>query len=67
MGIYGEKKLLTWFTKEYPKHTQAKLDMGGSCMRFKKVDQIPFKLIGELAAKITPRERIAMYEKSMKR
>src|SRR6186997_1324091 len=46
MGIYADKGLLEWFLKEYPKHSSAKLDMGKSCLRFKKVDQIPFTLIG---------------------
>ena len=41
-------KTLDWFTSEYPKHSKAKLDMGKSCIRFKKIDQIPFKLIEEL-------------------
>jgi hypothetical protein len=41
--------------------------MGKSCIRFKKPEQIPFDLIGELAGKISPREWIARYEKSVKR
>jgi len=67
MGVYADKKLLQWFTKEYPKHSKEKLDMGKSCMRFKKVDQIPFKFIGELASKMTPQEWISTYEKQFKR
>jgi hypothetical protein len=67
MGIYADNKLLDWFTKEYPKHSKTKLDMGKSCMRFKKPDQIPFKLIGELASKMTPKEWIALYEKALKK
>lgn len=67
MGIYADKKLLAWFTQEYPKYSKTKLDMGKSCMRFKKMDQIPFKFIGELAAKITPQEWITMYEKNFRR
>jgi len=63
MGIYGDPKLLKWFTDEYPKHSKAKLDMGKSCMRFKKPDQIPYKLIGELTSKISPEKWIEMYEK----
>jgi uncharacterized protein YdhG (YjbR/CyaY superfamily) len=63
MGIYGDPKLLKWFTDEYPKHCKAKLDMGKSCMRFKKPDQIPYKLIGELASKITPEKWVEVYEK----
>jgi hypothetical protein len=67
MCMYGDGKLLKWFTDEYPKHTKAKLDMGKSCVRFKKLDQIPYKLIGELASKITPDQWIEIYEKHLKK
>lgn len=67
MGIYADPKLLKWFTDEYPKHSKTKLDMGKSCIRFKKPDQIPFKLIGELASKMTPQDWIKLYEKNYKR
>ncbi len=67
MGVYADKNLLSWFTSEYRKQSKAKLDMGKSCIRFKNMDQIPFKLIGELAAKITPQDWIAVYEKQIKR
>ena len=50
MGIYADEKLLQWFVDEYPKHTKAKLDMGKSCIRFKKPEQIPFALIAELVS-----------------
>jgi hypothetical protein len=66
MGIYGSDKLLKWFTDEYPKHCKAKLDMGKSCIRFKKIDQIPYKLIGELASKITVEKWIEIYENALK-
>ncbi len=62
MGIYADPKLMEWFVTEYPKHTKQKLDMGKSCVRFKKMDDIPFKLIGELMKKITAKEWIAKYE-----
>ncbi len=67
MGIYLIPDLLKWFTDEYPKHSKAKLDMGKSCIRFKKPDQIPFKLIGELMKKVAPDEWIAKYEIVLKR
>ncbi len=63
MGIYSEPKLLEWFTNEFPKHSKSKLDMGKSCIRFKKPEEIPFKLIGELASKMTPEQWIERYEK----
>jgi hypothetical protein len=65
MGIYADPKLLKWFQTEYPKHTKQKLDMGKSCVRFKKLDQIPYKLIGELMKKMTAQEWIEVYEKNM--
>ena len=64
MGIYADTNLLQWFTHEYPNHSKAKLDMGKSCIRFKKMDQIPFDLIGALAAKMTPQQWIELYEKN---
>jgi Domain of unknown function (DU1801) len=63
MGIYANPKLLTWFVSEYPKHSRQKLDMGKSCVRFKKMDEIPYTLIGELMKKMKAKEWIEMYEK----
>ena len=62
MGIYSDPKLLNWFLAEYPKHTDAKLDMGKSCIRFKKPEKIPFKLFGELMSKMTVKNWIDKYE-----
>ena len=64
MGLYADKNLLDWFTKEYPKHCKTKLDMGKGCVRFKKTEDIPYKLIAELVSKITPKEWIAIAEKT---
>jgi hypothetical protein len=58
MGLYGDPKLLEWFVKEYASQCKHKLDMGKSCVRFKKPDQIPFKLIGELMKKISAKDWI---------
>ena len=62
MGIYMNPKLLEWFTTEFPKHSKHKLDMGKSCIRFKKWDAIPFDLIGELMTKISVQDYITVYE-----
>lgn len=67
MGIYANPELLKWFIDEYPKHCKTKLDMGKSCIRFKKMDQIPYKLIGELMSKMTVKEWINLYEQNLKR
>ena len=62
MGIYANKDLYDWFVAEYPKYASRKLDMGKSCIRFKKFEDIPFDLIGELVTKISVEDWIAMYE-----
>lgn len=67
MGIYSDPELLNWFVTEYPKHSNQKLDMGKSCIRFKKFDQIPYKLIAELMTKISVEEWINIYETQMKK
>ena len=67
MGLYADKDLMDWFTTEYPKHSKAKLDMGKSCIRFKKPDHIPYELIAQLAEKMTTQDWIALYEKNLKR
>lgn len=66
MGIYADEKILNWFTEEYPKHCKYKLDIGKSCIRFKKMDDIPYTLIGELVSKITPEQWISTYESVVK-
>lgn len=65
MGLYYNAALLEWFTSEYAKQSKSKLDMGKSCIRFKKTTEIPVALIGELASKVTPDEWIAYYEKNI--
>ncbi|MGB4397997.1 MAG: DUF1801 domain-containing protein, partial [Daejeonella sp.] len=67
MGIYADPAILDWFTSEYPKHSSAKLDMGKSCIRFKKPDQIPFELIGELMRKISVEVWIKAYETAFRK
>ncbi|CAM4367057.1 DUF1801 domain-containing protein [Cytophagaceae bacterium 50C-KIRBA] len=67
MGMYADEKLLQWFQNEYPKHAKSKLDMGKSCVRFKKMDDIPFSLIAELAQKITVADWISRYESMFKK
>jgi hypothetical protein len=67
MGIYADPELLHWFVSEYPRHSMKKLDMGKSCIRFKKPEDIPYNLIGELMKKISVQDWIATYESKLKR
>lgn len=67
MGIYSIKSVMDWFVEEYPKHCKHKLDMGKSCIRFKKIEDIPYDLIAQLCEKMTVKEWITLYEKNTKR
>lgn len=67
MGIYADPKLLEWFVTEYSNSTKQKLDMGKSCIRFKNLDDIPYKLIGNLMKKISVKEWINIYETKLKK
>lgn len=67
MGIYANPELMDWFVTEYPKHCKRKLDMGKSCIRFKKMEEVPYQLIGELSGKMTAQEWINIYDKNVKR
>jgi uncharacterized protein YdhG (YjbR/CyaY superfamily) len=67
MGIYSDRKLMDWFVNEYSKHCKYKLDMGKSCIRFKKMEDIPYELIGELATKMSPYDWIDKYESMFKK
>jgi len=62
MGIYADQALLSWFQEEYARRVLTKLNMGKSCIRFTSTKHIPFDLISELAAKMTPAEWISHYE-----
>lgn len=67
MGLYMESKLLHWFQDEWNKTSSKKLDMGKSCLRFKKAEDVPLDLIGKLVAKLTPQDWISIYEVNIKR
>lgn len=62
MGIYADNELLNWFVAEYSIQVKTKIDMGKSCIRFKKTEEIPFELIGKLASKMAVSEWISLYE-----
>ena len=67
MGLYADPELLNWFKSEYPKHSNTKLDMGKSCIRFKKFNEIPYELIGILSNKMTVNNWIDIYEQNIKK
>ncbi len=67
MGLYANEELSNWFVSEYPKHCKTKLDMGKSCVRFKKTNDIPYDLIAQLMQKISADDWVAFYESHFKR
>jgi len=66
MAIYADKDLNDWFIAEYKNHSKLKPDMGKSCTRFKKPDEIPFELIGQLVQKVSVEKWIDIYETTIK-
>jgi len=66
-GLYTDPELHDWFVAEYPKHSTTKLDMGKSCIRFKKWNNIPYELIAQLCQKMTVSDWIKLYEQRVKR
>ena len=66
MGLYSDEKLLDWFKDEYSKFTSLKLDMGKSCVRFKKSGDIPYALIGALMQKVSVEDWVLLYEEKLK-
>ena len=66
-GIYAVPEIHDWFVNEYPKYCKRKLDMGKSCIRFKKLEEIPFDLIGELCTKLSVKDWINIYETNIKK
>lgn len=67
MGLYAHPELMDWFTKSYETQAPTKLNMGKSCVRFKKPAHIPFELIGELVSRMTVQEWIDLYEHQIKK
>lgn len=67
MGIYASPELMEWFTSEHAKRSTKKLDMGKSCIRYKKPEDIPVDLIGELMAKMSVQDWISVYTTMLNR
>lgn len=66
MGIYSDPDLERWFVEQFEARGK-KLDMGKSCVRFKKLDDLPMDLIGQAIAATSMAEFIGRYEVSRRR
>ena len=67
MGLYADSELMNWFKAEFDNYIPTKPDIGKSCIRFRKPEQIPYELIAELVSKITPQQWVELYEQSFKK
>ncbi|MEX1112843.1 MAG: DUF1801 domain-containing protein [Patescibacteria group bacterium] len=63
MCIYGHAGEEAWFRKEFEKAGK-KLDMGKSCVRFRKLEDLPLEVIGEAVARMPVDAFIMLYESS---
>ncbi len=61
MNVYGDEETLRWFTEGFAAAGK-KLDMGKACVRFKKLDDLPLELIGDVIARTPVADYIAGYE-----
>ena len=61
MSVYSDSDSEQWFAEQY-RASGKKLDMGKSCVRFKKLDDLPLDLIGRAIARTPVDEYIEVYE-----
>lgn len=71
MSVYGGDgatagKHAQWFREEWAK-TGKKLDMGKSCIRFKKAEDLPLELIGEAVKRVPAAKYIEVCEAALER
>jgi hypothetical protein len=65
MCVYGSQEQRNWFTSAWKKAGK-KLDMGKSCIRFKKPEDLALDVLGEAIARVPPQKYIAHYEALLK-
>ena len=65
LGCYGNAEEERWFREAWAK-TGKKLDMGKSCVRFKKLDDLALDVIGKSVRRTSAREFIQYYESFLK-
>ncbi len=66
MTVYFSASMLAWVKEQFALHGK-KLDMGKSCIRFKKLDDLPLEVIGAAIARVPVAEYISSYEAILKR
>ena len=66
MNIYSNTVDEEWFVDRY-RASGKKLNMGKSCVRFKKLEDLPIQLIGEAVSRTPVSAFIQMYESSRRK
>lgn len=66
MGVYGDEERERWFREAFASRGK-KLNMGKSCVRFKKLEDLPLDVIGEAIAQISVDDYLRWYEASRKK
>lgn len=64
MSLYGSENEAKWFHAEWAK-TGKKLDMGKSCIRFKRLDDLALDVIGEAIRRVSAKKYIEFYESAI--
>lgn len=67
LGLYADPALLAWFQTAHAQASPRRLDMGKSCIRYKKAEDIPLDLLAQLAGRMSPADWIERYEATRKR
>jgi hypothetical protein len=63
MAVYGDEGNAAWFRDRWAE-TGKRLDMGKSCVRFRRLDDLPLDLVGEAVARTPVDDFLAAYERS---
>ena len=66
LGVYGDPQTRDWFEERW-QAAGKKLQMGRSCVRFRKLEDVPLGVVGEVISRIPPERFIAQYEASRAR
>jgi hypothetical protein len=64
MNVYGDPATKKWFRKAWQESGKG-LDMGKSCVRFKKLEDVPLDVIGQVIARTPVKNYIAAVEKAL--
>jgi hypothetical protein len=65
MGVYGDVGAEAFLREHWP--ADKRLDMGKSCLRFRRLDDLPLDLVGQVIARTSVEDLIAAYERSRAR